>query len=172
MNIKEKTRIGREPDKFTLHKEGIFYKCYNEDAMLFVKHIKPYKINCNFVKTVGEEVLSLGFPLIETEKENLSFSYISEALGAEKHTENNGQVIFDLKNDLKQHYAVFRDSVIEKARVEVNKMPSHEAVPFAQELISMIKNFDLANSTPMQGLNFIQQLKKEVQKFEGSNGNI
>ena len=35
-------KIARSMDKslFTLHKEGLLYKCYNEDAMLFVKHIK------------------------------------------------------------------------------------------------------------------------------------
>jgi len=36
----------------------------------------------------------------------------------------------------------------------------------------MIKNYDLANSTPMQGLNFIQQLKSELYQIEKNNGNI
>ena len=28
-----------------LHKEGIFYKLYNQDAMLFTENIKPLKIS-------------------------------------------------------------------------------------------------------------------------------
>jgi hypothetical protein len=44
--------------------------------------------------------------------------------------------------------------------------------PKGTELVTMIKAFDLANSTPMEGLIFIQQLKKEVQRIDNSNGNI
>ncbi len=164
--------MSREPYKFTLHKEGIFYKCYNEDAMLFVKHIKPYKIRHNHVKALGEDVLSLGFPLSEIEKGNLSFNNISDLLGCEQYDEANGQVIFDLKNDIKQSFEVFRDSVIENNKVQAYDIPSHDRILPLRELISMIKNFDLANSTPMEGLNFIQQLKKELQRIESGNGDI
>ena len=34
---------------FTLHKEGLFYRCYNEDAMLFAKLIKPYTVISKYV---------------------------------------------------------------------------------------------------------------------------
>jgi 5-methyltetrahydrofolate--homocysteine methyltransferase len=32
MNIKEKIALSKQIDILTLHQEGIFYKCYNEDA--------------------------------------------------------------------------------------------------------------------------------------------
>jgi hypothetical protein len=32
---------------FTLHKEGLFYKCYNEDAVVYVKRVKKYKVTIN-----------------------------------------------------------------------------------------------------------------------------
>jgi hypothetical protein len=37
MNMKEKIAL------------SIFYKCYNEDAMVFVKQIKPYKVLSKFI---------------------------------------------------------------------------------------------------------------------------
>jgi hypothetical protein len=39
-------------------------------------------------------------------------------------------------------------------------------------ITDMIKEFDLANSTPMQGLNFIQQLKSVLNNRDKNNGNI
>jgi hypothetical protein len=36
MTIAEKVTQSANSTLFTLYKEGLFYKCYNEDAMLFV----------------------------------------------------------------------------------------------------------------------------------------
>ncbi|MDA3912027.1 MAG: hypothetical protein PF448_11795 [Bacteroidales bacterium] len=45
MTIVEKTQVSADKTRFTLFKEGLFYKCYNEDAMVFVKMVKNYKVN-------------------------------------------------------------------------------------------------------------------------------
>lgn len=45
---------------FTLYKEGLFCKCYNEDAMVFVILVNPYKVSSKFVKSVGANVLMHG----------------------------------------------------------------------------------------------------------------
>jgi len=37
MTILEKIAKGRDKTIFTLHREGLFYRCYNEDAMVFSK---------------------------------------------------------------------------------------------------------------------------------------
>jgi hypothetical protein len=42
MNTSEKILFTTEKKRFTLYKEGLFYKCYNEDAMLFVKKFREY----------------------------------------------------------------------------------------------------------------------------------
>jgi len=72
MNIKEKIALSKQVNSLTLHREGIFYKCYNEDAMVFVKQIKPYKVLSKFIKSAGEEVLSIGFPVSELEKGSIT----------------------------------------------------------------------------------------------------
>jgi len=40
MTTVEKIILAKSNKQFTLFKEGLFYKCYNEDAMLFVKRVK------------------------------------------------------------------------------------------------------------------------------------
>lgn len=62
VDLKEKIAISANPTKLTLFKEGMFYKCYNEDAMVFYKNIKEYKISPKYIKALKSTVLSLGFP--------------------------------------------------------------------------------------------------------------
>lgn len=76
MTIAEKVKQAATSIIFTLCKEGIFYKYYNEDAMVFVLMVKQYKVNSKHVKSVDGDVLSFGFPISETEKGNLSFENI------------------------------------------------------------------------------------------------
>ena len=60
MTIAEKIQYSSGKTAFTLFKEGLFYKCYNEDAMLFVKQVRKYKVSSKYFKNIGAEVLSLG----------------------------------------------------------------------------------------------------------------
>ncbi len=61
MTIAEKLAKGSDKTIFTLHREGLFYNCYNEDIMVFAQSVKAYKLSGRYVKSVGAEVLSLGF---------------------------------------------------------------------------------------------------------------
>ena len=82
MTIKEKIACSSDVTRFTLFKEGLFYKCYNEDAMVFVNKVKPYKVSAKFVKNMGENVYSIGFPVREKDKNGtgIDFETISEKL--------------------------------------------------------------------------------------------
>ena len=62
MTLKEKINQSAKLTQFILFKEGLFYKCYNEDAMVFVKNMKEYKVNEKFVKSLREDYNSAGFP--------------------------------------------------------------------------------------------------------------
>jgi hypothetical protein len=85
MTIAKKIQYSAVKKQFTLHKEGLFYKCYNEDAMVFVQKVKDYKLISKFVKNVGVKVHSIGFPKSEIEKGNLTFESISEKIGAKSY---------------------------------------------------------------------------------------
>lgn len=62
MTIKEKIEQAALSNKLYFFKEGMFYKMYNQNAMWFTMHVKAYKVHVKFVKTVNQEVYSLGFP--------------------------------------------------------------------------------------------------------------
>jgi len=62
MTIKQKIELAAQPNKLYLFKEGMFYKLYNQNAMWFVQSEKPYKVTKKFLKTVNQDVYSIGFP--------------------------------------------------------------------------------------------------------------
>jgi hypothetical protein len=95
MTIAEKVTQSANSTLFTLYKEGLFYKCYNEDAMLFVQKVRAFKVSDKFVKSVKAKVNSIGFPASEVLNGNLSFESISEKIGAKS---------FEVKNELVQFY--------------------------------------------------------------------
>lgn len=176
MGIKDKLEICAEKTRFTLFKEGIFYKCYNEDAMVFVQRVKPYKVSSKYIKNVGAEVLSLGFPVSEVNKDKLSFNMLCEKLGADKYDERTDKLTFYLKDNLKQGFEKWQEDVVNEKPAKYTDEPESGKYKttglYTTELITLIKEFDLANSTPMQGLGFVQQLKMVVHKIEENNGNI
>ncbi len=51
-----------------LHKEGLFYVAYERSCYAFHRYIKPFKLAKRFVKSVGQEVVKLGFPVSSLEK--------------------------------------------------------------------------------------------------------
>jgi len=175
MTIKEKIQYSEDKTVFTLFKEGLFYKCYNADAMVFVKNVKAYKVSEKFVKSVGADVYSIGFPVSEVEKGKLTLEFITKKIEAKSFEIKDTEIIFLLNGgSLKYDYKEWIDTIQEEEIIKVTQESSSLYNPTINTttIISMIKNYDMANSTPMQGLGFIQELKFEVQRIEKNNGNI
>lgn len=161
MTIAEKTQVSSDKTRFTFFKEGLFYKCYNEDAMVFVQKIKEYKVSSKFVKSVGSAVLSLGFPISEIEKANLKLQSISEAIQAANYTEKTYGIVFSLKENIKQNYQEFFEEIQKSNNIVAEKQLCYNKTT-NNLLVKMIQEFDLANSTPIQGMVFIQELKNQI----------
>lgn len=172
MTLLEKIAASTNKAKFTLYREGIFYKCYNEDAMVFSERVKSYKISVRYVKSVDAEVLSIGFPVSESEKGMLSLNEIGKLLGGSEFEEINNSIVFCLKDNLKEDYILWSISIIEKEKAKLKDIISSKEKPDFTDLVLLIKNYDLANSTPMQGMNFIHHLKTEIQTLELSYGKL
>lgn len=81
MTTVEKIGLAKSNKYINLFMEGLFYKCYNQDVMVFVKNVKQYKVSEKFIKSVGAVVYSIGFPLSEVEKGKLTLEFISERMG-------------------------------------------------------------------------------------------
>lgn len=164
MTIVEKIQYAADKKVITFFKEGLFYKCYNEDAMVFTQKVRAYKVQVRYVKSVGSEVLSLGFPISEIEKENLKLQSISQAIGAESNKEMPHGIVFTLTEDIKQNYPKYYEEIKKSKSIVAEKQLKYDTTP--KDIFLKIQEFDLANSTPMQGMVFIQELKNQI-KLQG-----
>lgn len=163
MTVLKKITSSNDPAVFTLYREGMFFKCYNEDAMVFYKCVKAFKITSKFVKRAGSVVLSLGFPQNIIEKGTVTMKGIGEVIGAVSWSEEPHGVVFQLSNEIKMGYDAFQE-VIQIAKQPINSPKIITTDSVYQKLIEKIRNYDLANQTPMQGMAFIQELKDDVNK--------
>lgn len=133
--------------------------------MLFSRHIKTYQVSAKHVKSAGSVVLSIGFPESEVTGGKLSFEHISEALGAGEYVVEEKQVTFRLKEDLKKNYAAWRTNHPVPDKLGTGDSAPSPLSEKISALLSDIRNFDLANSTPMQGLEFVHVLKQKVKEI-------
>lgn len=72
----------------------MFYKCYNEDAMVFAQHVRKYKVSSKFVKATIFNLHSIGFPGSEVEKGKLSFGNIFTKIEANNSESIDGNNFF------------------------------------------------------------------------------
>jgi len=169
MTIAEKIQYSSDKTKFTLFKEGLFYKCYNEDAMVFVQNVKKYKVSVKFVKSVGANVYSIGFPVSEEVKRGVSFENILEKIDAKSYEIKDKRIVFLLGNTaIKRDYIEWTEIIQKDKNVVAAKEPTllYEPRLDIDGIICMIKNYDIANSTPMQGMVFIQELKEYIKTLD------
>jgi hypothetical protein len=59
MTLKEKINHSAKLTQFILFKEGLFYKCYNEDAMVFVKNVKDYQGCKRCIRYYSQKIRSI-----------------------------------------------------------------------------------------------------------------
>ena len=151
MKIEEIYQNEQENDNIILYKEGIFWRAYEVSAYLFKHYIKEYDIKVRFYKCIKQDIVYMGFPV----------SYIdsivelcrTKGCGIRKTDE------YMLKIDCTEDISEFMDW---KQKI-VGETTSKESNTNTNDLlIKLIQEFDLANSTPMQGLTFIQELKNEL----------
>ena len=67
--------------------------------MVFVQRVRVYKVTAKFIKRVGDKVYSVGFPVGEVEKGNLTLAFISEKIEANNSEIIDGNIFFAL-NDI------------------------------------------------------------------------
>jgi hypothetical protein len=159
MTIAEKVLISKNEWVLTLFKEGLFYKCFNEDAMVFTQRVRNYKITSKYVKSIGEQVLSIGFPSNEIEKNKTTLEAIKNAINASSFKIEDQFIEFNLVEQIKLNFQEFLK--IQNTKIEAISAVKNKKEETSNELLlKSVKEFDLVNSTPMQCILFIQELKK------------
>jgi len=166
MTIIEKITQSKDLQKAYLYKEGVFWIAYEQSAYL-VSQVKTLKPTKKYVKTVGQEVVSVGFPDNALPNVLLSFRLISQ---------NDSQVVAE------------SNVAIELASYEAwkSELPLRTTEPLPQplstregrssfscgegggEVISILKKlriFSLADKTPMECMFFLSDLQKQLQLY-------
>jgi hypothetical protein len=164
MTLLEKTQKSADDKVFTLYREGLFYKCYNEDALVFTEKVKNYKVSAKYIKSVGADVLSLGFPSSVVTAATITFDAIALAIGATSYCENVNTVVFELKNKDLQNYTCFKESILASVHEPLSIINSTAGTTTTQAslITQRIQEYDLANRTPMECMVFVQELKKSL----------
>lgn len=62
MGISEILESEVENSLIKLHKEGLFWRAYEQSAFLFINNIKEYNVTKKYYKNVKQELVYLGFP--------------------------------------------------------------------------------------------------------------
>lgn len=151
----------KEEDNFSfihLYKEGIFWKAYDHSAYLLCTQVRKLKVSRRVVKSCGGRVVSsVGFPIVHQEQtlpaslaivsssDNLLTLAAPEQFDAEAYadwcSESNG-----LPDDAVHSYLCDRKKDINSVKEVL--------------VIDTIRNFDLANSTPLDALKLVNKLQQ------------
>lgn len=172
-------------DTVHLYREGIFLKAYNRSAFLFQKHFRNFRAVKKYFKSVGEDVVMLGFPSSNLPSVFPDGNYQS---GDGSHISVESLGGFDLRE-----YSLWFDAIQllpEKPKKPVHKKEMDYDIPFSQvslfdplgshatsnhksifeKITEELEAFSIENSTPMECMMFLSKLKTELKK--GKSGNI
>ncbi len=153
MKTREKIDRAADTTQLCLHKEGIFYKLYNQHAMLFTENIKPLKIKVKFIKAVGEQVYSCGFPatIIEEIKKRLV------ALGGVPDESEKLLTVAGINWPEETQYSRWCEEQAKEV-LPVQKQGGRKLTDMEKK----IAGFQVMHKTPMEAMNFIVGLQKEL----------
>jgi hypothetical protein len=142
-----------------LHKEGIFWKAYQQSAYLFTREVKAFKVSKKLVKAVGREVVSLGFPqqTLATYLEETQWNEIDE-----KHRLITG---YSLQAEDYRGWLESLPLTVKKpaGSVPVNEQAKHQQLTDSEcTALSSLREFRVERSTPMDCMLFVVSLQKQL----------
>lgn len=148
-------------DRIILYKEGIFWKAYQYSAYRVLKRQPTFKVKKRFIKTVDCEVISLGFP-----DKTLKRLFLEEEL---KYIDEK-TILIVCKGFIMSDYEFWFESVplIDSSQKTVLQSQTSSISTEEAIVLQRLKEFSVEQSTPMDCMNFLIAIRKELNK----NGNI
>ena len=168
ISITEKV-VHTDAFEVNLYKDGIFWRGYEQSAYA-IHQIRPaYQPKKEKIKKVGHEVVSIGFPdgvlkdillafeLVKREEKKIclktrepidleAFKEWKEALSTYTPTCENCKKLTEILN--------------EQSRTAAPQVPTEPTG--AMVIYNKVLHFDLSNSTPMECMAFVSELKKDL----------
>lgn len=144
-----------------LHKEGIFWKAYQQSAYLFTQEVRAFKISKKWVKSVGRErkVVSLGFP------QNALEQYFNKEQLTEVDEKQLLITGYSLRTEDYQQWLESLPLTVRRAserKLENEQMKSQQPTDNECAVLTSLRDFRVERSTPMDCMQFIVVLQKQL----------
>lgn len=141
----------KEKHTIILYSEGIFYKAYEHSAWLACLTLGQFMTKKKFIKKVGRDVISIGFPKAS----------LGKRIGDRKTVFNESTVIIFLNPNESEtiadcDYNKWKDSIDSIADA------GQEGCALENELISQIREFPIESKTPIECMIFLSRLKQNL----------
>lgn len=139
------------------YREGVFYKAYEQSAYLFVSYVKPFQVKKKNIKSVNQEVVSIGFPT-----KSLINYFPKDKI---KETGNTAEVELDKIVNLEEFlsWKQMIEITLEKEEKHNASIPVNTAATSEELISTKIKLFPMEQKTPLDCMLFLLELKKTLQ---------
>jgi MutS domain I. len=157
MTIVEKLKR-QSNTEVVLYKEGVFWIAYEESAYL-VSRVKTLKPTKKIIKSVGKEVVSVGFPMSSLSSISSHFSL--------KEEKGDYCLVFEAPQGvLEEDFLQWKDGIELKIPVNASFLAqtSQESKQTSGKetlLLEKLKSFKLLQATPLQCVCFLEELQRE-----------
>ncbi|HIQ37842.1 MAG TPA: hypothetical protein EYH36_07585 [Desulfocapsa sulfexigens] len=153
MNTQEKIDLATNERQLTLHREGAFYKLYNQQAMLFTENIKTLKIKVKFIRLVNQHVYSCGFPVTIIEDVKKQLSNIGGAIDESEGLLTVAGIDWKKKGDYSKWCKEQKQAEVPAKIKSESNMTNIE---------KQIAGFQVMRKTPMEAMDFIVELQGKL----------
>lgn len=147
-----------------LHREGLFWKAYEYSAFLFIQTVRVYNPQKKWMKGLGREVVSLGFPdsVLQEILQGRTTEQTGDKRWVIKGTEPVSEEAFEeWKANLKQHIPSVATVATVTANVPTGVVTQiHQTAQ--QEVLRKLAAFQVESASPLQCMMFISELQKEL----------
>jgi hypothetical protein len=144
-----------------LLREGIFWKAYEKSAYAFCKHVKPFMVKKKYIRTINDEIVSIGFPMSSTK---------TILQGRTVLLEEEKRMVVSIDQIDHEGFMTWKKAQVltpPPAGMFPGASYSNNSMAFGgsnqeKEIISRIKLFSLENKTPLECMLFLSEIKKQL----------
>lgn len=154
-----------------LHREGLFYRMYNESAYLFSRYIKSFKVTECSIKVMDVPYYVVGFPFRSLEGLFTNYTVVT-CSGGYLRIDSPSFVFVDADYQIWRSNSHDLSAAAKKGKEVLQDMSINtitttnvSANPPDADLISILKelySFRINSSTPLECVNFLSNLQDRL----------
>ncbi len=161
-----------------LYKEGVFWKAYQQSAYLVDKLQGGFKLHKRFVKNASRKVVSLGFPQVTLERifNESELVFIEENIFSIKCSNTDKLAYDEWFNAIDlfkpatptsainepEEVICKNDMVVAGISTDSKKLEENAVTIQEKEVLELIRDFHIEESTPMDCINFLASIRKQL----------